>query len=361
MKSCLTIAAGICVSALLFVPIMEVADTNEYDVLSTDPASGLYRYTPDSSFTTASDCYENEVTVNNLGFHGPPVSPEKGKDVFRIVVVGSSYVSAIQVPVAGMYSTLLQNELNANVRRAYTYEVIPIAIGGQSRMLLDILYYLNYGSSRQPDLVIDIESDQELIDERTIDTSVLDSAGGIVHQAPKSGESPAVAWVRAVSRHSKFLVNLYNRFLVLKSNTSSFLAGPFASTAPASPAPDAATMRGSADAERELWQSKQKMLAFFAAQARRDGAQFVYATWSGPWAATSTASQFPLHGRNIAEQGHFSSVDLVPFYRRAETASGASGTYACDPHWNAAGNRFIADALYAYLAARPGLLSRIAP
>src|SRR3989344_5455165 len=169
MKSCLTIAAGICVSALLFVPIMEVADTNEYDVLSTDPASGLYRYTPDSSFTTASDCYENEVTVNNLGFYGPPVSPDKGKDVFRIVVVGSSYVSAIQVPVAGMYSTLLQNELNANVRRAYTYEVIPIAIGGQSRMLLDILYYLNYGSSRQPGPLLGNRRDPKIIDESPID------------------------------------------------------------------------------------------------------------------------------------------------------------------------------------------------
>ncbi|GEM_PF-2648675 len=361
MKSCLTIIAGICVSALLFVPIMEVADTNEYDVLSTDPVSGLYRYAPDSSFTTASDCYENEVTVNNLGFHGPPVSPEKGKEAFRIVVLGSSYVSAIQVPVAEMYSTLLQNKLNANVRRAYTYEVVPIAIGGQSRMLLDILYYLNYGSALKPDLVIDIESDQELIDERTIDTSVLDAAGGIIRQAPKSGESPTIAWVRAVSRHSKLLVNLYNRFLVLKSNVDAFLSEPFASLTLSSPAPDAAATGGSADAERELWQSKRKMLTFFAAQARRDGAQFVYATWNGPGAATSTAAQFPLYGRTIAEQEHFSYVDLAPFYRRVEAASGTSGTYACDPHWNVDGNRFIADALYAYLAARPGLLSRTAP
>ena len=43
--------------------------------------------------------------MNNLGFHGPPVQLEKGKEVFRIVIVGSSYVSAIQVPVRDMHST----------------------------------------------------------------------------------------------------------------------------------------------------------------------------------------------------------------------------------------------------------------
>src|SRR3989344_3033302 len=108
----LTIAAGILVSALLFVPIIEFTDANDYNILSADPATGLYRYIPNSSFNTVGDCYENTVAVNNLGFHGPEVSTQKGKNTFRIILIGSSYVSAIQVSADQMWATLLEEKLN---------------------------------------------------------------------------------------------------------------------------------------------------------------------------------------------------------------------------------------------------------
>ena len=42
MKKLLAIGAGIFVSALVFVPIMEAADRNDYDLLVTDPATVLF-------------------------------------------------------------------------------------------------------------------------------------------------------------------------------------------------------------------------------------------------------------------------------------------------------------------------------
>ena len=359
MKQYFTIAAGILAAAFLFVPIMEFADANDYNILSTDPATGLYRYIPNSSFNTVGDCYENTVAINNLGFHGPQVSLEKGKNVFRIVLIGSSYVSTIQVSVDHMFATLLEEKLNASPNRPYTYEVIPIAIGGQSKMLLDIFYYLKYGSMLKPDLVINIESGNELIDEHTIDaSSILDAQGNFMAETPKSGESKTVAWVRMVSRNSKLLVNLYNRFLVFKSNLKSLFSAPFALTAPPVPVSDSALAATQAHAEQVLWENKERMLSIFATFVAKDGARFLYASWTGSWVATSTAEQFPQYGQKIAKRNNFSYVDLVPVFQSEEATSARQGTYACDTHWNSEGNRYIADAFFLYLMDHSVLLSR---
>ncbi len=359
LKQYLTIIAGIFVSALLFVPIMEAVDSNDYNLLSTDTETGLYRYKPNSSFKTSGDCYENIVEVNNLGFHGAQVSQLKEKDTFRIVVVGSSYVSAIQVPVDDMFSTILENRLNADSYRKYSYEVIPIAIGGQSRMLLDIFYYLKYGASLKPDLIINIESDQELIDEHDINTSVLDERGNVIAVTPKGDESSGVALARSISRHSKLLVNLYNRVLVFKSNLNSYLSEPFATSVQTTvPVENSATEAESALAEKELWQKKEKMLNIFAEQVYKDGAKFVYASWTGPWTKTSIALEFPKHGAEIAEKNNFPYVDITPAFRAKEIGSGKSGTYLCDIHWNADGNEYVADALFSYLTSNKDLFMR---
>ena len=358
LKQYFTITAGILASALLFVPIMEVADSNDYNLLSTDPETGLYRYKPDSSFKTSGDCYENIVNVNNLGFHGEYVSQFKEKDVFRIIVIGSSYVSEIQVPVSEMFSTILEERLNAKPHKKYSYEVIPIAIGGQSRMLLDIFYYLKYGAPLKPDLVINIESDQELIDERNINTSVLDDRGNVVAITPKGDESSVVAVARSVSRHSKLLVNLYNRTLVFKSNLNSYLSEPFLTSASTiSPTENQVAEIEFVQAEDELWRSKEKMLNIFADQVYKNEARFVYASWTGPWAATSTALEFPKHGSDIAERNGFPYVDLTPAFRKNETNSGKDGTYFCDIHWNTYGNEYIASTLYSYLISHSALLT----
>jgi hypothetical protein len=360
MKKFLAISAGICASLFLFALSMEVVDRNDYNLLSTDPATGLYRYAPDSSFNTAGDCYENKVEINNLGFHGPPVSVEKPKDAFRIVVIGSSYAAALQVPVSDMYSTLLEEKLNADPRRKYTYEVIPVALD-QNRTLLDMFYYLNYGAALKPDVVINIESDYELTVHNSVDIPAFDAQGNIVLQTPKSGESPRVAFVRAISRHSKFLVNLYNRFLLLKSSFSSFLSAPFSSTAVSAPAADAAGAGDAARAEQALWQMQEKILNTYAQLVKKDGAHFVFASWTGSWVATSTAEQFPRHMDGISARGNFQYADLAPAYRAEEVASGREGVYPCNPHWNQDGNRYAADALFGYLTAHPALLSRPSP
>ena len=161
--------------------------------------------------------------MNGYGFHGPPVAIEKGKDVFRIVIVGSSYIEARQVPVSDMLSTQLEQQLNADPQRGHTYEVIPLGFNGNSTFLT-ALYYKYYGSPLKPDLVIDIESGYEFL--QNVDTPPLDAEGNAILKAPQVQEN-IVGWsVRELLRHSKLLVNLYSRFLIFKNASLAFIPFP---------------------------------------------------------------------------------------------------------------------------------------
>lgn len=156
--------------------------------------------------------------MNNYGFHGPPVTVEKPQGVFRIVVIGSSYVEARQVTIADMFSTHLEQLLNADPNRTHTYEVIPLGFNGNS------MYYKYYGSLLTLDLVIDIESGYELL--QNLDTPPLDPEGNAILEAPKKEESIVGGSVRELLRHSKLLVDLYSRFLIFKNASLTFLEAP---------------------------------------------------------------------------------------------------------------------------------------
>jgi hypothetical protein len=167
-----SILAGVFLSLLVFVPIIHITDPNGYNILHIDSHSGLPLYNPGEKVTLLTGCFENVAVMNNYGFHGPPVSVEKAKDVFRIVIIGSSYIEARQVQVADMLSTQLEQLLNADPHREYTYEVIPLGFNGNSTFLT-ALYYKYYGSALKPDLVIDVESGYELL--QHVDTPPYDA------------------------------------------------------------------------------------------------------------------------------------------------------------------------------------------
>jgi hypothetical protein len=228
-----------------------------------------------------------------------------------------------------------------------------------------MFYYLNYGATLSPDLVITTESDYELIAQNPVDTPTFDAAGNILLQTPKSGESRSVAWWRSISRHSKLLVNLYNRLRLLNSAWEEFRATPFVpavgSQALQTASVGTPTSDVGANVEDERWQTKEKILGTFAQKVEADGAHFLLTSWTGSWVDSATAAEIPAQMQDIARRGHFSYTNLVPAFTEAEATTGISGIFACDWHWNTAGNRYVADALYRYLKAHPKFLSTYTP
>ncbi|MGH7908378.1 MAG: hypothetical protein ACRENW_00840 [Thermodesulfobacteriota bacterium] len=94
---------------------------------------------------------ESYVKMNSHGFRDRERSYEKGKDVFRIVVLGDSIIEALQVPLEQAFTDVLERMLNSESDKRFEVINLGIAGFGTGQEYLTLKYYgLNY----QPDLVI---------------------------------------------------------------------------------------------------------------------------------------------------------------------------------------------------------------
>jgi hypothetical protein len=96
--------------------------------------------------------YNNLVRVNNEGFHDRDHNLEKSPRVYRVVVLGDSFVEALQVPLENGFSALLEKGLNGLIPNK-AVEVINLGLSGRG----PAQYYRileKKGLKYQPELVI---------------------------------------------------------------------------------------------------------------------------------------------------------------------------------------------------------------
>lgn len=342
------VGAGICLALAVFAPLIQITDTNDYNITNIDPVSGLSIYTPHNSIHELESCFENDSEINNIGFHGPDVPLEKGTDVFRIVIVGGSYVEGRQVSIRDLFSAKLEQMLNAAPSR-YRYEVINLGFNGNGT-LLTALYYKYYGRPLVPDLAIDLESQHELL--YRLDAASLDASGRAILTVPAQSQG---GFLRESLRHSKLLVGLYSRFLLFKSAVTGFLQRPlFFMAAPSAPAP----LWNTASTEQERWDIKNPLIDAMAELVNADHAKLLFATFVAEGQPTTTEGELSAHFTQLAQKDRFAYDDLVPYVHAQEDKTGESASFTCDDHWSVAGHQFVAEALYRYLTGHPALISR---
>jgi hypothetical protein len=347
LKRAAAVCGGVGISLLLFGVIVQFTDTNDYNTTHIDPTSGLPLYYVHSSVHEITGCYENTAKINNLGFHGQDVQVAKPQNVFRIVVVGSSFIEARQVPVADMFTTLLEQKLNAMPNTQYTYQVIPLGFNGNSTLLTD-LYYTYYGSPLKPDLVIDLETTSELLFRQD---AQLDANGRAILQAPPPAH--VGVWQQLV-RHSKLLINLYNRVLVFRNASTDFLHHPLFFVPQAS-----STSPDEQKVEQERWSTKSSLVRDMVDRTAADHAKLLYVTYVGREDPPGVDEELNSHFTMLAKTDGFSYDDLVPYIRSQEDATGVSAIFlSCDGHWSPAGHQYVSQELYSYLMEHPALLKK---
>lgn len=346
------VGLGLFVACVACELILRITDTNNYDNLTNDSSSGLLTYTHNSSFTATTACYENVVITNRDGFHASEVPEAKKKGVYRIVVIGSSFVEALQVPINQGFATLLEQKLNANLYRTYTYQVIPIGMSGNGTFL-DTLYYLRYGEPLKPDLVIDLTTEYEISRNApgVLYPPQFDSQGKLIEELPRSAQNPKVVFIKNLLRRSKLAMNLLNRYTLLTTEETDFIshANPFAH-------PLLSTVDIGQGAPEDLWSIEAKSFNAFAARVHDDNAQFFIASWSTPNASTSTIAMLTKNLTQIASTTQSSYLNLTPYIQTESVQSGKSPVWSCDDHWDSDGHRYAADALYTYLTTHPKLI-----
>lgn len=95
--------------------------------------------------------FVSHIRINQLGLRGPDRPYAKPADVQRILVLGDSFVEAVQVPEASTAVSRLEAALNA--RDPGRYEVLNGGIGGWGTGQ-QLVYLREEGYQYQPDLVL---------------------------------------------------------------------------------------------------------------------------------------------------------------------------------------------------------------
>jgi lysophospholipase L1-like esterase len=109
--------------------------------------------------------FANRTSKNSLGFHDTEHSFEKPPGTFRIVVLGDSFVEAMQVPLEKTFHKILEADLKA--RFDFPIEVISLGRSGAGARQ-STAFLSSYGIQYLPDLVIMEFLSNDLIDDNPL-------------------------------------------------------------------------------------------------------------------------------------------------------------------------------------------------
>jgi lysophospholipase L1-like esterase len=97
--------------------------------------------------------YDNVIEYNGKGYRGPEVPYEKPDDVYRILIIGDSFVEAIQMPYEQTFQAQLQERLSTHDTPERRYEVVAMGRTGWGTVH-ETVYYQVEGYKYNADLVI---------------------------------------------------------------------------------------------------------------------------------------------------------------------------------------------------------------
>jgi hypothetical protein len=111
-----------------------------------------WRGTPHTSTEINTEGYIHEFVKNSAGMHDQEHQPAKPEGVFRILVIGDSFVEARQVATSQTSSSVLETALNSN-NSNLRYEVISAGASAWGPAQ-ELMYFRSEGKFFSPDLVL---------------------------------------------------------------------------------------------------------------------------------------------------------------------------------------------------------------
>ncbi|MEW5959039.1 MAG: SGNH/GDSL hydrolase family protein [Chloroflexota bacterium] len=124
-------------------------DSNPADT-AWDPTG--WRGKPNYQTTVATDDYTHDLTLNSAGMHDTEHSLAKPANTFRILMLGDSFVQAVQVREPETAHQVLEDALNSR-GASPPVEVVSAGVGGWGTGQ-QLQYFRREGRRYQPDLVL---------------------------------------------------------------------------------------------------------------------------------------------------------------------------------------------------------------
>jgi hypothetical protein len=368
-------------------------DTGAY--LVRDPRYGHYHPANYDGWIKR-DEYTVEVRTNAERQRGPSVPFQKAPGTFRILVLGDSFVEAVQVAERERFLTRLQDLLNAD-GGPVRYEVIDGGCGGWGT-LQEYLYLQEQGPKYQPDLVLlaffvgnDVANNSAAIE---LDGNLDIALKPYVERKPGGDLDIVEAHPPALStgerlgfflRDRSALYNVAESGVLQKWSLDDLWANwrdVDAQVELLDRENDVYATRPDPD-WREAWSFTDSLMGRVNGEAQRQGARFgmmliptraqvLPAAWkdlAGPDKKSQALDPLLPNTMLSGIATHLSAplLDLTPSLREAASHGGPPLYYAHDQHWTAAGHDLAAHQLAAWLrtsdliSADPSQISTSAP
>ncbi len=337
----LAAGCGLLLAAILMEGVLRLVDRDSYNKFYYDTQSGLLLYTPNTDYTLSGPCFENTISVNNVGFYGRNVEMAKPQNTYRIAVIGSSFAEGAQVPLDQHFTTLLAQKLNTH-SSSTRFEVLPFGFSGNGTYL-DILYYKNYVMSFKPDLVLDLTTEYE-VSRNAADVTYpprFDPQDNLILQLPIQASNPSIIFVKNIVRRSKLVMNLYNRSLIVLDKWKDFSKNPrlFAQHTPET----TQHIISPTTTPESSWKIEDTLLSTFKTMVEQNGAKFLLVSWETRYSRTDGKEHLTEHLQRISRAHKIDYLNLVPAITKLEQSKNLEATWQCDGHWNANGHAWAAE------------------
>ncbi|HEY5998246.1 MAG TPA: GDSL-type esterase/lipase family protein [bacterium] len=335
-------------------------------VLVPPAVKGTYRFEPGASFTYVGYRpgspveFRTPIVLNRLGFHDRDYAPARPEErTYRVLVLGDSYVAAMEVETAQTFHKLLEARLNAeNPLGRGRYEVIAFGQGNRAQEA-ELGWLRRFGPEYRPDLVL----------------LVFFCGNDVMENSPatyRKASNYATFYQKVVAPKK---LALYDRLFVLRrSRLNGFVAERAAAyysahldlfdrsvTREQLLGPDAEVYRVPPAAEWvEAWGLTRGLLGEVRAEAGRQGAAFAMAVISGPqvigeasqdrlWAGSAAGMDLEQPEKWVLGWCAEERVPCLSLGKAFREAGRERVFWRYDAHLTPFGHSVAADALYPFL------------
>ncbi len=328
-----------------------------------DEETGLIILKPGVEYEAKIPCSGESVPIqaNTQGFRDDKdYLADKPSDVFRIAIIGDSYVEARYVPLAQTFYKLIETKLNqAGLDKKI--EIYAVGKGGNGTFK-NYLYLNQYALKYNPDLVIlafltanDFRNDYEL------KKDIFNENGKVREKLSLTQKfsTKSVLWMwldykwQVIKMHS-----IGNTFRKIFAGEDSKAQVPFDFQV---------FLEDSPSSWDGIWDMEKNLISQFKEKTEEKGVKFVLVSLSDMWRshpellAENEEYNYYLKEFNFdfdkpekiladfARENRFPYLNLTPVFREKIREEGGVSFVLCDGHWNETGNFWAAESISQFL------------
>ncbi len=327
----------------------------------------------------ANNEFMTHIRINSKGLRDVEHAYDKPLGVYRVLILGDSYMESMQVEQDEMFARLLESELNT--RDGNRVEVINTGVSSWGTDN-ELLFFRSEGYRYHPDLVLlvfttanDIRENYEPYDREQLDANLAKpsfslNADGTLRITPGPPLPPSIPWWRKHFYLGQWLYIRLGGTVLLPTGNKYGIAPPLDPKIPYV-APDLFIYAPEYRPEvAEAWQVTKALLVELQREVAKHGAKFGIVVNNGPWAHYRDRWEFMTMRHPIARDtwdptkptrtiDAFLSEQHIPFMDLFDTFEREKGReqlyFKFDPHWRPAGHRLAAAAAADFLR-REGLV-----